>query len=395
MNLYSSLNKGLKLTMNEIELDYGAITLDNSILKGEGYKFYEGMLAQMRQFKDSPVKVIQTDIVHNEAINHISQELSRARSSIEQALRSANKQLKIKNDDINKAREILSVEGSEKEIAEQQLDNYYAFIGAEKVDSSEYADLSVLMGMYFSTEPPFETGKDKKNEFPDAIALLSIEGWAEANDLNIIAVSQDNGWKEFSENSNRVTVVSSLAEALEKFQPHNKVASIIAHIREDSLLDAENHVLNEIENAIIDSLDGEYISIEAESFMHYEWDDVNVSYVSHILDDDKEGLVKIRVVRIDDESIVLKVGATVEVEVEASFSFSVKDSIDRDYVNMGGNVCTTAESYHTDILLTLTGDFSQGFDDIEVSEIEVLETISEANFGDIEPDWRNDYDEND
>ncbi|HFF1891438.1 TPA: PIN domain-containing protein, partial [Escherichia coli] len=374
--------------MNEIELDYGAITLDNSILKGEGYRFYEGMLAQMRQFKDSPVKVIQTDIVHNEAINHISQELSRARSTIEQALRSANKQLKIKNDDIDKAREILSVEGSEEEIAEQQLDNYYTFIGAEKLDSSEHADLSVLMDMYFSTEPPFETGKDKKNEFPDAIALLSVEGWAESNDLNIIAVSQDNGWKEFSENSNRITVVSSLAEALEKFQPHNKVASIIAHIREDSLLDAENHVLKEIENAIIDSLDGEYISIEADSFMYYEWDDVNVSYVAHTLDDDKEGLVKIRVVRIDDESIVLKVGATVEVEVEASFSFSIKDSIDRDYVNMGGNVCTTTESYHTDILLTLAGDFSQGFDDIEVSEIEVLETISEARFGEIEPDWR-------
>lgn len=154
-------------------------------------------------------------------------------------------------------------------------------------------------------------------------------------------------------------------------------------------------MLKEIENAIIDSLDGEYISIEADSFMYYEWDDVNVSYVAHTLDDDKEGLVKIRVVRIDDESIVLKVGATVEVEVEASFSFSIKDSIDRDYVNMGGNVCTTTESYHTDILLTLAGDFSQGFDDIEVSEIEVLETISEARFGEIEPDWRNDYDEND
>lgn len=118
--------------MNEIELDYGAITIDNSILKGEGYKFYEGMLAQMRQFKDSPVTVIQSDIVHNEAINHISQELSKTRSSIEQALRSANKQLKIKEADIERARDILSVDGSEHEIAECQLEKYYAFIGAKK-----------------------------------------------------------------------------------------------------------------------------------------------------------------------------------------------------------------------------------------------------------------------
>ncbi|BEO51077.1 PIN domain-containing protein [Serratia ureilytica] len=378
--------------MRDIELDFGAITLDNSTLKGEGYKFNEGLLAQMSQFKKSPVSVIQTDIVHNEAIKHIGVEITKTRSAVEQALRSANKQLKIRTDDINKARELLSIEGSEKEIAEKQLEKYYQLIGAEKVDSDKYSDLSALMEMYFSTEAPFETGKDKKYEFPDAIALLSIEGWAEENDVNVVAVSQDKGWKDFSLNSRRITVVPTLAEALEKFQPHRKVADIIAHIREDSLLEDDNHVLNEIESAIIASIDGSDIIVEASSSMYYDWSDVSASYLSHKLDVNDEGLVKIRVVRIDDESIVLKVGATVEVEVEVSFDFSVKDSIDRDYVYIGGNICTTTESYHTDILLNLTGDFSQDFDDIDVSDIEVLETIQHADLGEVEPDWRGEYD---
>lgn len=379
--------------MNEIELDFGAITIDNSTLKSEGYKFYEGLLAQMRQFKESPVQVIQTDIVHNEAIKHIGQEISRARSSIDQALRSANKQLKIKNTTIEKAKELLSIDGTDKEIANKQLEKYYAFIGAKKIDSANHANLSDLMEMYFTTQAPFETGKDKKNEFPDAIALLSIESWAEEQDLNIIAVSQDNGWKDFSENSNRITLVSSLAEALEKFQPHNKVSSIISHIREDSLFDGNNHILEKIEGAIISSLDGSDIYIEADSSMFFDYDDVSASYVSHEFDNDNKGLVKIRVIRIDDESIVLKLGATVEVEVEASFDFSVRDSVDRDYIRMGGNVCTTIESFHTDILLTFSGDFSRDVDDIEVAEIEVVETIKEAHFGEVEPDWRNQYDE--
>ena len=60
---------------------------------------------------------------------------------------------------------------------------------------------------------------------------------------------------------------------------------------------------------------------------------------------------------------------------------------------MGGNVCTTTESYHTDILLSLTGDFSQDFDDIDVAEIEVLETIGRADFGEVEPDWRSEYED--
>lgn len=379
--------------MEEIELNFGAITIDNATLKGEGYKFYEGLLAQMRQFKESPVKVIQTDIVHNEAIKHIGQEIVKTRSSIEQALRSANKQLKIKTENIEQAKALLSVDGNEHEVANGRLQKYYGFIGAEKIDSAEYTDLSVLMEMYFKTQAPFETGKDKKNEFPDAIALLSLESWAEENGVNVIAVSQDKGWKNYSECSTHITLVSSLAEALEKFQPHNKVASIISHIREDSLLDEDNHVLEEIEQAIANSIDGYDILIEASSYMHFEWDDTSASYISHELDNDKEGLVKVRIIRIDEESIVLKVGATVEVEVEASFNFSVRDSIDKDYVGMGGSVCTTNETYHTDILLTLSGDFSQDFDDLEVTEIEVLDTIGQADFGEVEPDWRNEYED--
>jgi len=379
--------------MDEIELNFGAISIDNATLKGEGYKFYEGLLAQIRQFKESPVQVIQTDIVHNEAIKHIGQEISKTRSSIEQALRSANKQLKIQSKAIDDARRLLSVEGKDHEVASNRLNKYYEYIGAEVIDSSEYADLAVLMEMYFETEAPFETGKDKKNEFPDAIALLSLEGWAEKNNIRVIAVSQDKGWKNYADDSEYITLVSSLAEALETFQPHNKIASIITHIRKDSLLDEDNHVLEEIEQAITNSIDGYDITVEASSYMHFEWEDTSAAYLSHELDNDQDGPVKVRIVRIDDESIVLKVGATVEVEVETNFDFSVHDSIDKDYVGMGGAVCTTNETYHTDILLTLSGDFSQDFDDLEVTEIEVLDTLEYAYFGEIEPDWRNEYEE--
>jgi hypothetical protein len=378
--------------MDKIELDFGALTIDNSTFKGEGYKFYEGLLAQLNQFKDGPVRVLQTDIVHNEAVKHIGQEISKARSSIENSLRSASKQLKISNDKIEDARELLSIEGEGNDIAKTRLKEYYEYIGAELIDSAEYIDFKELMHSYFSTNAPFEEGKDKKHEFPDAIALLSLDRWAEENDMNILAVSQDKGWKNYSDGSQRITLVSSLAEALEKFQPHNKVLSIIAHIRDASLLAENNHILDEIENAVANSVgDSDLIIIEADSFLHFEWDDILVSYISHELDSDDDGLVKVRIIRIDDKSIILKVGAEVEVEVEANFSFSIRDSIDKDYVGIGSSVCSTPEIYHTDILLTLSGDFSQNFDDLEVTEVEVLESIRKINFGDIAPDFDREY----
>lgn len=371
----------------DIELDYGAITIDNASLKGEGYRFYEGILKQMRQFKDSPVQVIQTDIVHNEAIKHIEQEISNTRSSIDRALRSANKQLKIKTEQIDQARELLSVEGDDSEIAEQRLQKYYEWIDGKLISSSNYADLSLLMELYFETEAPFETGKDKKNEFPDAIALLSVEGWAEDNNLSVIAVSQDKGWSNYSENSERITVVSSLSAALEKFQPHNEVSNIIASIREDSLLDEPNHILEQITSAISDSLDGIDIDIEATSSFYYEYDDVYATYHEHDFETDENGLVKVNIIRIRDELITLKVTAIVECMVHASFDFSVRDSIDKDYVGMGGSSCEMESSYKTDVVVTLAGDFSDGIDNIDAEEIEVMETLRYADFGEVEPDW--------
>jgi len=121
--------------MENIALDFGAITIDNSILKGEGYKFNEGLLNQMVQFANSPVRVIQSDIIHNEAKKHIAHEIKNSRIVIEQALRSASKQLKIAKKDITAASELLSVSGEELEIADERLKKYYARIGAEILES--------------------------------------------------------------------------------------------------------------------------------------------------------------------------------------------------------------------------------------------------------------------
>ena len=379
--------------MNEIDLDFGAIAIDNETFKRQGYKFNEGLLLQMGQFRESPVQVLQTDVVHKEAIKHIGEQIANARATIRTALRDANKHLRIESGVVESAKELLSVEDSDETIAEGQLDQYYKTIGAEILDSGEYVDLSRLMELYFSTKAPFETGKGKKNEFPDAITLLALDGWATKNDVNVVVVSEDRGWKAYSEDSERITLVASLADALEKFQPHTSVKRIISHIRADSLLDDDNHVFDEIENAIIKSIDSQEVSVEAVSYLPFDWDDVSAAYIAHDLDSDQQGLVEMRVVSINNEEIVLKVGALVEVEVEASFDFSIRDSIDKDYISLGSSVHATREFYHTDILLKLTGDFSQDFDNLEVSEVEVLEPIGQADFGEVEPSWNYEYED--
>ncbi len=374
-------------TNTNTNISIGAITIDNAIFKSEGYRFDEGMLAQLKQFKESPIRVIQTDIVHNEAIKHIAIELQTSKTLIVKALRSANKHLKISEKDISSAEGLLSTNGTDKEVALSRLGSFYDEVGVELIDSSEYVDWSELMDKYFNTEAPFETGKDKKHEFPDAIALLSIESWAEENNINIVAVSQDKGWKDFAAKSEHIIVVTSLSVALERFQPEKMVSHIISFIQEDSLVAGGEAFLEAIEQGILNSIEGYDIYIEADSYLYFEVEDSFSEYIDHELDLDSDGKIKVKVIRIDDASITVKVGALVDVDVEANFNFSVRDSVDKDYVGLGWATCRTYETYPTDVLITLSGCFEKDFDSLEVINVEVLGELSKADFGSIEPDW--------
>lgn len=45
------------------------------------------------------------------------------------------------------------------------------------------------------------------------------------------------------------------------------------------------------------------------------------------------------------------------------------------------------EQYYTEVLVTLFGDMSKGLAAMGVTEVEVTDTITHVDFGEIEPDW--------
>lgn len=374
--------------MDNIELDYGAITIDNDILKNHGYKFDEGLLAQLAQFKSSPVTVIFTDIVHNEAVKHIGENIEKTRATIASALRSAEKQLNISEEQVQQAQELLDTHGTEREIADTRLHEFYQKIGAEKIISNDFVELRTVMNRYFDNQAPFENNKEKKHEFPDAISLLTLENWALAHNTNILAVSKDKGWNNFAEDSEYITVVPELANALAKLQPHSKVTKIIELIRESAVLKPQNVLLLKIEEKIKSSLEDSYnIDVNGDSYYFWECSEVYAVYQSHELAEDKSRQIEIEVVSINENSIVLKVEALIKVIVHASFDFSIRDSIDKDYVSLGSNNYSQPVLYDSEILLTLEGDFSKDIGSIEFSEIEVLNKLDYVDFEEIGPNF--------
>jgi len=128
-------------------------------------------------------------------------------------------------------------------------------------------------------------------------------------------------------------------------------------------------------------------TVDADSAYYYEEDDVYAEYNEHTFIQDTDKSPEVNVIRVDENCVVVQLAAVVECNVHCSFSFYMWDGEDKEYMSIGCSSPVSKESYETDILLHLTGDFSYGMDGIEVDQVEILNTISSANFDEVEPDF--------
>src|SRR5690606_34157097 len=107
---------------------------------------------------------------------------------------------------------------------QRRLDSFIRKLDITVIQANE-VHISSIVDHYFKNSPPFSKEGKKKYEFPDAIALMSIENWARNNDRKILAISDDQDWMNYSETSERISVEKDLAIALEGIQediPHFK-----------------------------------------------------------------------------------------------------------------------------------------------------------------------------
>ncbi|WP_292995217.1 PIN domain-containing protein [Nitrosomonas sp.] len=376
--------------MSAIDLDYGALTIDTCIFDNHGITLEKGLFKQLDQFSGSPVKLVFADVIYHELLAHLTKKTKEARDKVTQGLRASLAQQLSDQTQNDNARALLFGLGDDAEIARNRLTAFYANTGAETVSAEKYANVATLIHLYFQAKSPFDTAGEKKYEFPDALALLSIEAWAKENSTKVLAVSADIGWRKFAETSDYIDVVENLGDAISHFQPHNAARNIIAELSLAVTQGKSNSILNAVVSAIENSLDGLDIYVEASSAYYFEEDDIYATYKKHEFIEESPGVPEINVIRIDADSLVLQLIASVICDVHCTFNLSVRDPVDKDYVSIGDNSLTQEEEYQTEILVTLSGDFTKGLESIEVDDIEILETIENVDFGDVEPDWSDD-----
>ena len=366
---------------------FKAITLDTSIFEAHGLKLESGLLKQLEQFKDGFTKLIISEIVQEELLSHLTEKTKEVKKNIEDSLRKAKEYWKFDSQEIEKAKKSLFDGYEVEEFVSERFDEFIENTSLAVIKAQDYLSVEDLIQKYFRAKPPFsETGK-KKNEFPDAIALMSLESWAIKNGTKIIAVTRDNDWKNFCKDSEYLYCTDDLAGALGLFQLQD-TDDVCKYLYDKYERGALTNLKIAISNALDDQVSNIYIDPEVSSGFVYEEEvtEIRVNGFTFKLFDGTNTIF--RPVNFDSDSLTVESKLIVDVNIECDFSFSVYDSIDKDYVAMGGNSIDTQTNLEVGVLITFTGDLNKVGTEIEIDDVEVeIPKAISVDFGDLEPDW--------
>ena len=366
---------------------FGAITLDTSIFDAQGLRLESGLLKQLEQFRYSSTKLVISEIVKKEILSHLTEKTKDAKREIEKSLKQARDYWQVEEHDIEEIKKQVFGKREVQEIVTERFNRFVEATSLEIIEAQDYLIVSDLIQKYFQSEPPFsETGK-KKSEFPDAIALISLEAWANKNNTKVIAVTSDNGWKNFCESSEQLCASDDFAGALGLFQLQD-ADDICRYLSQKY----ESGNLENVKEAIFDALEYKIydfnLDAEAESAYSYE-EEITEIRINGFQFKSLEPLnIIFRPVNFDNDSLTVESRLNVDVNVECDFLFSVYDSFDKEDVGVGVNTVNTQTDLDVEILIAFVGDLSKIGAAVEVDDVEIeIKAPASIDFGFVHPDW--------
>lgn len=332
-----------------------------------------------------------------ETLSHLVDKVKDAQKEIEKSLKQARDHWRVKDQDIEKIEAIVFGKHEAQEVALERFRRFEELTSLEIVEAQDYVLVGDLIQKYFNAEPPFSKTGKKKNEFPDAIALMSLETWANKEQTKIIVVTADNDWKSFCKGSEMLVAVDDFAGALGLFQRQN-ADDICKYLSEKYEKGELDNVKEAISSALEYQMSNLEIYPEAASSFRYEYDSTEIILNRFEFQLFESPNLIFRPVNFDDEILVVESRLSVDVNIEGSFSFYVYDSIDKDDVPLGSGSVNIQTNLDVDILVSFVGSFLGSLDkfgaDVEVDDVEIeIKKLDAVDFGEIEPDWMDeDYD---
>ncbi|MER9387798.1 PIN domain-containing protein [Mesorhizobium sp. M0435] len=175
----------------------GGISLDTTAFDRYQCNLQAPALLGLAQFLGSKTQFILSDVVAGEIKSHVARDAANAKQELLSALREVRHRWRRPVD--SKAIEVaLGLEQPTQDFAEDYFDVFAGVTKPDLISADGRVTHAEILRRYFAPEPPFSTKDRKKSEFPDALALLSLESWAADNKTLVLVVSRDGDWQTFA-----------------------------------------------------------------------------------------------------------------------------------------------------------------------------------------------------
>ena len=364
----------------------GAISVDTCIFSKFGYRLDQGVLRRLEQFKENAFQMVFSEVTIRELMRHIESCSEEKKTKFLSGLKGVAKFWNIGSDKQSTIIKELLQELTPKELAKKRVDDFLTRCGAKVIEAKKALNVSQLLKYYFEVLPPFEKSSDKKAEFPDAIALLSLESWAEKTNASVLFVTNDKGCKRYCEQSRRIFAIDDLAVALEFIQardPHR--AQMCSAIDRQIVSGNHTNLLDLIKSTVSENIWSIDWIPDADASFYYEPEMQCVELISATFSS-ADGSAGLQPVDYCNGALIARATISIEVEALCSFAFSVKDGIDKDMVCIGGTEVHANSTVKVDVLITF---LDPDTDNPKVDAVELVPASRHINFGFIEPDYSN------
>lgn len=340
-----------------------AISIDTAVFDGKQKTFSNAVLQKLDQFHARDIRVVFADVVVKEMIAHLRDDALETQRALRKALRAHSNRWKRDAPEGEGASLLLYADAAT--FAQAEFDAFLKHVSGEVVAASGVPDaVETVLGRYFAEEPPFGAADKRKSEFPDAFALLSLEAFGAEHGGLVLCVAPDKGWVEFIAKSDHLVCVDRLETALALFNAADQhlADAIVQKWRECE----GGEFIDEVASAFEYRLDDLDFDVDGHADVSFEAEPLGASlqYV------DPQSLGQPTVIAVDGETVTFTVGVQARIGFEASFSFFVFDSVDRDEVSLGSETAYVEDTLPFQLTITADRDLKDGpvFHEVEVEK---------------------------
>lgn len=376
------------------ENNYRAISIDTNSLKNRGFALKGPILSKFQKFKGSEVFFIQSDVIHRECLKHFALQIEEVTSEARNSLSRLNGHGVLDEQLHKQIKTLIEKDSDFNQVASERLHEFYELTGAEIINASDYLDVSELFDLYFQEKSPFEPTGKKKCEFPDACALLSLEGWAESHNVNLVLISSDKGWEDYATSSSRMLVFKDVAQALDFLLPTEDKQRIYEFIDDNGCFSTPEFI-EEAKARIESFVENLEVYVHADSPLNWYTESENLVLEDFEFKNGSQGEEVFSIINIDQNKVDISIPIILTCYVEAEFALFVRDTIDHEDISMGSISESRSVSFDAEIFVSIQLHVSDGYSDlssVEITDVESYDYNSNIDFGYIDPFYdANDY----